>query len=191
MGLLSSMFNNIVQKKSNGTFGNRSKYIYYKIVDFDQITNTYKLQCINTRPLFQANLADIVFDLDILHGLHPIQACYIGIEYGKLVNNTSSKSTQNSSEKHAIVEYSSSRYGNYALCYQNRHGELGFIDHNTQETFLMSPSDIAFSEDLIRDFDAAQAFYIGLLTGLKMDAPTPKHMDISTKLKPVHLRVVK
>jgi hypothetical protein len=33
----------------------------------------------------------------------------------------------------------------------------------------MDPRDIALSEELITEFDATQAFYIGLLAGLKIN----------------------
>ena len=36
----------------------------------------------------------------------------------------------------------------------------------------MDPRDIALTEELISEFDAAQAFYIGLTAGIKINNPT-------------------
>jgi hypothetical protein len=192
MGLLANILENIAQKKSTCVIGNRSNFIFYKIVDFDPSEDIYKLQCINTRPTFDAKISDIVFDLDILFGLHPIQACFIGIEYGKSLQQfNSSNPIKDKVHKISFTQYSTSRYGNYQLDYQTRKGELGFTHQITKEKYLMDPRDIALSEDLIRDFDASQAFYIGLLAGRKMDASAQKHANFSSSHKPVHLRVIK
>lgn len=191
MGLLANIFYSIVSKKNHRQSNKRSDYIFYKIVDFNPTEETYTLQCFNSRPTFTASITEIIYDIDILHGLHPIQACYIGIEYAKHLKTSNSTTTPQHEQKQKFNKYSACRYGKYVLCYQNRKGEVCFIDQNTNAEFIMDPRDIALSEELIQEFDATQAYYIGLLAGLKMNNPTPKFHEAITRSKHPHLRIVK
>ncbi len=148
----------------------RAAYIFYKIIDSNN-QGKYLLQCINTKAIFQISMTDMVFDITILYGLHPIQSCYIGIEYAKtlIAFNGSAESPKNRAED--LPEHPASRYGRYAVCYQDRKGKICFVDKKTTEKIVMDPRDIALTEELIQHFDAVQSFYIGLLAGLKLHNP--------------------
>ncbi len=43
-----------------------------------------------------------------------------------------------------------------------------FVNRETREEFVMDPCDIVLSEALIEGFDSIQAFYLGVLAGVKM-----------------------
>ena len=139
----------------------------------------------------KAKINSIVFDIDILYGLHPIQAYYIGIEYSKYMKNLSSPIEAKKKQKEKLNNYSVHRYGNYTLCFQNSEGNVCFVDKSTNEEFLMDPRDIALTEELIQEFDAAQAFYIGLLAGCRLKNPTKKCNDLLANDKHPYLRLVK
>ncbi len=191
MGLLTAVILNFLQPKYPNTFVDKKyNYIYYKIVDSTPNDDKYILQCINTNAIFHIKIEELVLDLDILHFLHPIQACYVGIEYAKVFKNrTPSMGLANLPEnKHE--KYVTNRYGRYTICYQDRKGNICFADKKTKEEFWMDPRDIALSKETIQEFDAAQTFYIGLLTGLKLENPTTS-AKISNEAKPSHLRVIK
>ncbi len=179
MGVLAEIFNLISRKCGDIKAG----CIFYKIVDSIE-RNQFALQCINTTTVFHISIVDLVYDTDILHGLHPVQACFIGIEYAKILKKNQKSIKKNKSHSSSATY----RYGRYFLNYQDRYGNIAFTDSVTQKDFLMDPRDIALSEELIGEFDAAQAFYIGLCTGLKMKNP-PKSV-ISPQKYP-HLRLVK
>jgi hypothetical protein len=183
VGLLAGIFKFVNRKRHQDK---RSHYIFYKIVDVVKEGEKFKLQCINTNALFHATLTEIVYDVDILYGLHPIQACYIGIEYAKLLKIKRSHSEVNNCQNIKMNDYVEYRYGTYELCYQDRKGNVCFTNAQTSDVFLMDPRDIALSQELIQDFDATQAFHIGLFAGLKLNNPTK-----STKSKKNHLRLVK
>lgn len=166
MRLLVNIILNFIRKNSKPK-NIKSDYIFYKIVDL--VNNEFSLQCINTSALFYAKITDIVFDTDILKALHPIQSCFIGIEYAQYMSKHDLDSKPIRSKNDALNQHSLSRYGCYNLCYQNRNGELCFINNITNQQFIMDPQDIAFSAEIISEFDATQAFYIGFLTGLKIN----------------------
>lgn len=156
----------LIPPARKSSIGEKKDFIFYRIVGTFS-SEEYILQCINTNALFRSKTIDMVFDPDILHGLHPIQACYIGLRYSSQINQPNTKTIG----KNFKNEYLLSRYGKYRLVYENRSGELSFTDSETNTALLKDPRDIALSEELISEFDAAQAFYIGLTAGIKIDRP--------------------
>lgn len=130
----------------------RRKYIFYRIVDSK--SEKYFLQTINTKVIIKLNIFEIVNDRDILFALHPIQACYIGIRYSMLSNKPFDY------DRDSIF-----RYGKYRLCSTDRKGHLSFECRKTHKKFTMNPCDIARSKEYIEEFDAVQAFLIGVNAG--------------------------
>lgn len=146
-----------------------SKFVFYKIIDMNENkTDVYIIQCVNSKSIFESHLSEIVFDTDILYGLHPLQACFIGIESAKFIkaNNLDIRShikKINAMNKHVIHNY-----GILKVKYQDRKGDICFINSDTNEEHVMSPKDIAFSDNIIRKFHAEQAFFIGMCAGKKI-----------------------
>lgn len=180
MKAIAEIFFSFITNK-NSEKDDKVKFIFYKIVDFLEERDEYVLQCINTKALFNSKIADLVFDIDILYGLHPIQSCFIGIEYVKYLKKTGDPPKCKSKQQKKIENHSICRYGEYHFHYQDREGNVCFISKKTNQKLIMDPRDIALSENLIREFDAAQAFHIGFMAGLKM-----KHVP-----KRPYLRIVK
>lgn len=183
MGLLASL--TFFAKKPSST-PQVIDHVFYKIVDAYEDDIHFILQCINTKAIFKMRIDEVVFDTDILHGLHPIQACYLGIEYARYLKCFPSKLGQQKSFAQAMLT-AESRYGIYSLTHQDRRGWLGFVHIKTGKTHLMDPRDIALSEATLSEFDAIQAFHIGVFTGLKLHNTTDKR---SFKKKP-YLYLVK
>ncbi|KTC76067.1 phosphomannose isomerase GDP mannose pyrophosphorylase [Legionella birminghamensis] len=166
-------------KKESKTKG---KFILYKIVDYDE--DNYLIQCINTRGIIPMSLEEILCDVVILFGLHPIQSCFVGIEYIRTnLTHPFLKITQ----KNCISSYQNSRYGKYNLLFQNRDGLVGFECKTTDEIYIREPSEIALAKKIIEEFDAIQAFYIGVMAGRQF-AKNPNTQRETNKKK--HLRLV-
>lgn len=165
-----------------------NEYVLYKIVDsyIDEGKEYLQVQCINTKAVVNYSLIEIIYDIQTLHGLHPIQGCFIGIEYGKSLRTPKEPSNQ-VPQKNFLVR-SSRRYGKNNLIYQDRHGFLAFesIWGSNKEILLMDPRDIALSRDIITEFDASQAFCIGVFAGLQLANPRE-----STRIVQRHLKLVK
>jgi len=187
MSFITGMLSKLTLKIRNNV-ETKSKYIFYKIVDYFKEDNAYLLQCINTKATFRLTLTELVFDIDILYGLHPIQACYIGLEYSKLMQNNNQPQTKKQKDK--IKASSVCRYGEYKLCFQNRKGDMCFFSRKTHKEFIMDPLEIARAEELINQFDAAQTFYIGLLAGLKLKMHREKAINTEPLFIAPHLRLV-
>jgi len=172
----------------------KNAFILYKIVDSECVNQTeyYKIQYINTKAIIQLTVEEIAFDLTILHGLHPIQGCFVGIEYSKVIKNMNNNDTKRYIKSQNLLDkYFVKRYGNNNLEYQDRSGRLGFRHCSTDETFLMDPRDIALSRELIEEFDVAQAFCIGVLAGFKFSNSVPIPGSLLKEKNANHLWLVK
>lgn len=147
----------------------QNSYILYKIVDSYVINQVeyFKVQYINTKAIMILSLNELIFDIPILYGLHPIQGCFIGIEYSKAIQrNLGIDQVYSKTSQLAELE---SRYGLYNLLYQKRNGLLGFENKLTNHQLVKTPQEIALSKDFISEFDVSQSFVIGLIAGQKID----------------------
>lgn len=131
----------------------------YKIIDFKD-KGQLTIRCKTSHSCFHIMLADIAFDLKILWGLHPVQACRLGVKYATqpyistIINQQLTKTEPQS-------------LGRFHLLYQERHGKIRYIDRKTNQTFIMAPEDIIDSNKIIKQFNSEQAFFIGLQAGLR------------------------
>jgi hypothetical protein len=193
MKAVTGIFSSFLRQKHRETIDRKEDFIFYKIVDFIEDNHEYVLQCINKKCFFNLKLVDLVFDVDILYALHPIQACYIGIEYAKQSKNANRVPLLHLKQQKKIENYTTNRYGKYVLVSERR-GTLCFVNKKTLQKFIMDPRDIALSRALISEFDAMQAFHIGYMAGVQMDnliKPNPGPKNTCTTTKHPHLRIVK
>lgn len=161
----------------NCTKSRRMKdYIFYKLVDFNEQNGAYSIHCINTKAVVTATLDEIIRDMDILYSLHPAQACFIGLEYSQKMQNVDMSLLHNQRLTHKLKKYAGNRYGRYRLLYQVRQTDVCICDTATQEELIMDPRDIALSPELISQFDAIQAFSIGLYAGQRIEKPSEVNM---------------
>jgi hypothetical protein len=166
MGLFSKILSHCTGKIVTNNEDHKTNYIFYKIVGASEKGVSYTLQCINTNAIFSAHIMDIVMDPTLLYALHPVQACYVGMKYADFLRNTEGSLSPHDKNKNKH-QWVPSRYGQYYLTHQDRKGNIGFLNKETGEASLMPPRQIALSEVLINEFDAAQAFYIGLNAAFK------------------------
>lgn len=183
MGLLAEIF---FHKNPNQCNNKKLSHVFYKIIDSNQDGN-YTLHCINTSAIFHAKITEIIFDADILYRLHPIQACYIGIEYARYAQKNQSHLISNN---HTMKSYLINEDDNYTLRYQNRSQEICFVNNKTNIEYTLDPRDIAISREFIGKFNPDQAFYVGLLAGLKLNAISKKYQK-NLEIRYPYLRLVK
>lgn len=187
-------FSSVIRNFFYGISDNRidkREFIFYKIVNSSVMNNTefFEIQCINKKALFFSKLEEIIFDTDILYHFHPSQACYIGILYGK--NHRDLKYAKDFSEK--TRNGFLNRYGTCEIRYQTRDGLICFLNKDNKEEFVMDARDIALSDELISEFDASQAFSIGVVAGMKLQTlkyPSNRQENVNCSHKPT-LRIVK
>ncbi len=133
--------------------------VLYKIID-EKEDGSFILQCMNSKSIFEANILEIVSKSDLLIGLHPLQACFIGVEHAKLHKN-------NRYLKKHSVEISTDTLGELLLTKQDRDGNIYFVDQYSEE-YVLNATEIIFNDVLLSKFHPVHAFYIGLTAGAKI-----------------------
>ena len=162
---LRKLFVNAKKQLCSRSITLQSKYIIYRIVNS---TNTkYIVQCIGTNSIFHLQFDDIVSNIDILNGLHPIQACNLGIQYAKYLAQSQLPLEEQKLKVNQFNQTLLHRYGNYKLRSQDRHGNICFLDIQKKEQVILTPQEIVDSKAIIKQFDANHAFYIGIAAGLR------------------------
>lgn len=162
----------------------RKNYIFYRIVDYIADTDEFLLQCINTKATFSMSLCDLILDSEVLFGLEPGQACFIGLKYSQLQHSASIDASKLSHETIPLQ----SRYGLFIIENKLPNGALQILHKKTYERIVMDPRDIALSEEMINEFDASQAFYIGVLSDGNIEKP---RSNPTRQFKNTHLRIIK
>ena len=186
MGMLAEIIVNLVKK--NTTSSKMANHIFYKIEDVNSTLDEYTLRCANTNTVFNVSITEIVYDASILFGLHPAQACYIGLEFSKIAK---SKSTHSSTQNKTIdIRYTECRYGKFSIHHIDRQGNVCFSNKTTSEKFCMDPRDIILSKDILNEFDASQAFHLGIFAGFKIKNPI-KEKETPVKNNIHYMRLVK
>ncbi|NNM60471.1 MAG: hypothetical protein HKM04_11765 [Legionellales bacterium] len=129
-------------------------------------------------------------DIDILYGLHPVQACFLGIAYTQDNETPTTVLSLDTEIAKKLNKYEYSRYGQYQLTYQQQKRLIGFICKKTQKPFLMDARDIALSQELIGEFDAIEAFIIGQEAGRQLN-DSKKQAAVNSTAGKTYLRLVK
>lgn len=108
--------------------------------------------------VFKASLFELIENKQFREGLLPDQAGALGKQYAETLIGSNSCASLN-----CEMVY---RYGRYHVCFEDRQKNICFLDEKTQSENVMDP-DCLLKSDLIHEFDATQALYIGFLAGLK------------------------
>ena len=74
----------------------------------------YNIQCANLSAVFKETIFSIAEDIELISGLLPAQACFIGLKYSKLLkSNEKLKYQATGNELFHVLQ----RYGKYKICY--------------------------------------------------------------------------
>lgn len=163
----------------------------YHLEEIDINAAAVVIRCRGTRSIIRMSLAEAVFDPHITSGLSPQQACYLGGYYGRLLRQSLVKGKALRKAK-SMSFLLNDQQGQYRIAFQNRNGDLGYIDQKTGKEFIEAPLTIVSNEHIIKQFDPSQACYIGMLAGLSLERDI-QHDNITDTLnidKPT-LRIVK
>lgn len=147
-------------KLFSGVSTRKSDYFIYRISNYDNFI--IKFQCINSRVEFSLHLESIIRRKDVLYRLNPLNSCFLGLEYEKYsqLNNIKKSDEIITKTEYDFLLY---RYGKYKMQGKNnRTGNIIFINQENNEEMSMSPIEIVKTNELIKEFDAAQAFAIGV-----------------------------
>jgi len=168
----------------------RRRPVYYRISSIDDEHQTVILNVIHKSIFFTRTFAEIISNAEIIEGLSSQQACWLGVYYGRALKAAlhGKQQLKNIKNPNYLLQH---KYGRYKIISEHRDGRVTCINVKTKKELSAQPISIAKDDIFIKNFDASQACYIGILAGIAMEK---KQLDslIEIKSKSVpYLKVVK
>lgn len=148
--------------------------VIYRLTDINPDTLIVVLKCLNSSALLKDKLPKIINDKDILSGLEPIEACWLGYYYGKAIQKKSGQEKKKLESNVSLLMQN--KRGKLLIYSFNRGGTISYLDTETKLTITEDPLLIAKNPDLINQFDPTQACYIGILSGLQIQKDVSKEL---------------
>ena len=142
--------------------------ICYRISSIDSENQTAILHVIHKNIFIKKTFSEIISNLELIESLSCQQACWIGIFYGKALRKALKGTSPLKSIKkpNYLLRHN---YGAYKIICENRDGTIGCLHINTRKEINTYPLIIANDNIFINQFDANQACYIGILTGIALE----------------------
>ena len=138
----------------------KERKIFFRIVDINE--NFIELHVKGKSASAKKKVVDIIYENHIISGLSSCDACSLGVYYGFNLKNMCNDKIP---IKYPLLCMNNS--GRYRLLYEERDGNIAYMNTITNEKFVKSPICLAKDYNTIEQFDPTQACYIGILAGSK------------------------
>lgn len=166
----------------------------YRIVEVNQTTQQIAFQLKGKAIIVRCTFAEAIANHAVINGLLPTDACWIGGYYGRAMR-ASMEGRQALRTAKNMTFLLKNNFGRYKIIFQNRDGEIGYIDNKTKQEFIEHPLTLVTNEYIVNHFDPSQACYLGILAGISMEKglSSDKHsqdLDRLLQQRP-KLRIVK
>ena len=146
----------------------RSEEPLCRMVEINVTTQEVVFQVRNKSILLRFKFAEAINDRIIIENIAPWEACWLGGHFGRALRAT--QEGRNSLKKAKKMCFLlTTKGGRYRVVFENRTGEIGYIDTKTGQEFVEHPLTIATNEFVINRFNSGQACYIGILAGIRME----------------------
>jgi hypothetical protein len=146
--------------------------VIFRIIDINPETLDAVIKCINTRTTLKDKIPHLIKDKDVIAGLAPNDACWLGYYYGQAVQNKSSSTIKKITWEVSFLMRNTR--GKYRIHSMDRDGMISYLDTVKNLSYDEHPLAIAKNAALINQFDPSQACYIGVLSGLNANEPNKK-----------------
>lgn len=137
--------------------------IKFLIIDLDYNEGKVVFLCYGGKAFFKRNLFDAIVDDKLISGLHPEQACFLGIMVSRWLKENN---IIDNAEKYQKIL----RRHNYNAAVEDsivfdRHGNLIYTDKQTGELQMEMAHVVASKKDMISRFHSLVACSIGIFVG--------------------------
>ena len=159
----------------------------YRISSIDFDNQTILIHVVQKSIFIKQTFSQAVSSPEIVEGLSCEQACWLGVYYGKALRSAlqGKGDFKNIKKPSYLLKH---HYGRYRINSENRDGTISCIHLKTRKGITVSPLSIAKDALFLKEFDANQACYIGILAGIQMNKNEGR--ELTQKSTP-YLRVVK
>ena len=142
----------------------------YRLLEIDAHQHVASFHLKNKSMVFKCSLEEAIVDKTLIKGLSPQEACWLGGYYGRALRHNSGRTAIINTTKHISFKLRDIG-GRYKMVFQDRDGTIGYLDKKTRKEFKEHPLATANSQ-VISEFDATQACYIGILAGISFEKAT-------------------
>jgi len=151
-----------------------AKHAKYCIEEIDTKAQEVTIRCHGTDTAIKFTYTSIISDPLVLDGLSPDQACLIGGYVGRVIRGDGSVINYHANQKSFLLN---KKIGRYRIVYQDRSGQVAYIDTISKKKYLEHPITIVNTRHIILKFNSSQACYLGILAGVSIE----KNMQIDKK----------
>jgi hypothetical protein len=164
--------------------------IHYRISGIDQDNQTVMLHVIHKRIFIKLTFSEIISNTEVIEGLSSQNACWIGVYYGMALRRALDRkgSLKNIKKPTCLLKH---EYGSYKILCENRDGTIGCLHLKSRKELTIDPISIAKDELLIKQFDATQACYVGILAGIAIEKKQNHALLATKQFGAPYLRLVK
>ncbi len=175
------------------------KYFYRnkntcRLIEIDLSQQEVKFQIKMKLPILKCSVSQAINELNLISHISPIEACYLGGHYGRILNASWYDNTIKKNANKTMSFLLENNAGRYQILYKDRAGKIGFYDRKLQQEFIEYPLSIVSNENLVSLFNSSQACYIGILAGLQLEKLVLRQnmdtLNYTSEKKP-HLRLIK
>lgn len=170
--------------------------VFYRIIEIDTSAQEVTFHIKNKAASLKCKFSEAINEAEIIQGLDSLDACWLGGYFGRALRaSLEGRELLKRAKRMSFLLVH--KKGRYKIIYQNRSGEIGYIDQNTRKEFVEYPLTVANNDYIISAFDSNQACYIGILAGISMekaishDEKTGKHNLEDMLQKRPKLRLIK
>lgn len=164
--------------------------ILYRLSSIDIEKQTAVLHVISKNIFIKLTFAEIISDSEVIEGFSCREACWMGAYYGQALRAAVDGKTHLRNIKKPVYLLKH-KYGQYKIICENRDGTIGCLHIKTRKELTIHPLSIAQDDLFIKQFDANQACYIGILAGMAMKKKQNASDSENKKPSAPYLRVVK
>lgn len=174
-------------------FANKASKPKYRIVEVNTDSQEMTFCAIGKSVLLKRKFSDAVGDNNLISGLLPMDACWLGGYYGKSLKDNIAGRNKFKKSTHIshLLDNPLSQYRIFSI---KRNGDIVYCDKNSKVELSGLPLILARDESIISRFHPTQACYIGVLAGLnfekKLQSTNKDSLEFVCK-KPPSLRLVK
>ncbi|MEO8400326.1 MAG: hypothetical protein ABI597_00845 [Gammaproteobacteria bacterium] len=113
--------------------------------------------------ILKYHFSEVIKEIWLIESLSIKDAALLGYFYGRCYRILQKNNAKNLNSSPFLFKKNK---GVYKVLCQQRDGNIVFTDRRSQETFVEHPDSILRNSHVLNNFDALQAFYIGMLVGL-------------------------
>lgn len=167
------MINYLMQR-----FNMKAKYV---IIHFDVDTSMFTFLTHGSRGIFKRSVMDVSLDSSLVCDLDVTQACYLGFKVAEFLQYKNEPMTEKQQKRAQRAPTGVTHQISF-----DRHGNVIYVDAQTEAMMSVSAMTIAKNDTLLRTFSPDMGYAIGLYAGKRMYVKSTS-VVVASAIAPVYV----